>query len=1268
MELQGTQGVDTLTGGADSDTIYGYGGNDTLKGGAGDDVLAGNDGNDILQGGDGDDYILGGAGNDTIDGGAGNDWAAYEDAAAGVKVDLNLTGTQNTVGAGTDKLTSIENVYGSAFNDTLTGNAEANMLVGGEGNDAVGGGKGDDTLWGSAGNDTLDGGDGDDYMVGGAGDDVIKGGAGWDWSSYEDATAGVTVDLNKTTAQNTGGGGTDTLTGVEHLYGTAFNDVLTGDAQDNYLWGDAGDDKLVGGAGDDHLSGGAGANIIDGGDGFDTVDYAFSDVGVDIDLSRSKATSRVGATITDTLTSVEAAMGSAHDDYLAGNSAENYLFGDAGNDILWAIGGHDTLDGGDGNDILYGSNLGEGDLMLGGAGDDTVIVCAGEAGKVAATADGGVGVDTLQFNTNLNITFDLKNTGDQLAGTNTHVIAQNFENLTGGEGNDRLTGDAGANTIEGREGADILDGGAGLDVASYASAASAVRVDLSKAGVAQDTRGAGTDTLNNFEGLKGSRYADILIGDAKDNTFEGGAGNDIIDGGAGSDTAIYKGASKDYGWIHNANGTWTVFGAEGVDTLLNIETLKFSDKSVTLSPSETTVKVDDLLGPQIIAKSSDGKFVDAALSSDGATLYLSDTDGYISAIETASGNVTGRWKVGSALTMGGIDLSADGRYVVAVEQMLTDVTESQFSRQGKILVHMLDVKTGQVKDYATTATGYDSGFRDAVFVGDKVLFSQRSDASGGRTPLTTLDLATGKFTRGTELFWTETMLSVSADHQHVLMGGASQMVDGIYTLKLDGDRAVLLNQIGNIAGSSKGIQAISGDGSLIAESIGGGVLIYDKDLRPIADLSGLAPALTSTYGLDFSADSKHLFVVDFLNDRILQISTSNWDVEKAFTLDIDIFPSSSGSDWYYGGFGNRVMVSDDNSRLTILARDSVVSVNLTTLQPDGGTYASDTLVGGAGVDHLNGFGGDDILSGGRGADILIGGKGGDVFLFADGDTSWPAQSDAGVDVIKDWDFSDKLFFGSTADPVVLGKQVAPSWSVALAMASEAIATQHISHLAVQVGYDVYVFHARAGTTTGAIDNVVKLESTITDNISAMNFAPNQGGLFAGDDGGNYMVGGIWNDTMDGGAGNDILQGGKGTDTMTGGTGADVFKFLAGEGSFSLQAGSQLFAKADVITDFGAGDKLAFSNGAVTASDILNLGHFDAVPAAYPVSAALELYLYAQVQQYEYGVYSQKYFVFGVGADTYVLADNDPTHYGYDQVVLLKNVSSSLVTADMFMAA
>lgn len=574
MDLQGTQNGDTLTGGADSDTIYGFGGNDTLKGLAGDDVLAGHDGDDILQGGAGDDYLLGGAGNDTLDGGDGNDWAAYEDATAGVKVDLNLTGAQNTGGGGTDKLTSIENVYGSAFNDTLTGNAGDNMLVGDAGNDTITGGKGNDTLWGDAGTDVLDGGDGDDYMVGGAGDDIIKGGAGDDWSSYENATAGVTVDLNKTTAQNTGGAGTDTITGVELLYGSKSDDVLTGDAKANYLWGSDGNDKLYGGAGDDHLSGGTGADLIDGGDGFDTVDYAYSDKPVYIDLNGGTVPANLGYAETgDRLISIEAAMGGSNDDEIFGNAAENYLYGDAGNDRLSAMGGHDTLEGGDGDDTLYGSATGTGDLLLGNAGDDHIVISTG-----STVVDGGEGSDTLHLSLTAGVKVDLRITGEQQVAAGVFVEARNVENLTGGMGNDTLIGDAKDNVLMGGRGDDVLDGGAGSDTASYADDGlwGPVVIDLGKS-VQVLSDGRGTDTYISIENVIGSFSDDNITGDAGANRLNGYAGNDrlyavggndVLEGDSGDDVlvATREGASND-----------KLYGGAGNDRLVTNKAAAFLD-------------------------------------------------------------------------------------------------------------------------------------------------------------------------------------------------------------------------------------------------------------------------------------------------------------------------------------------------------------------------------------------------------------------------------------------------------------------------------------------------------------------------------------------------------------------------------------------------------------------------------------------------------------------------------------------------------------------
>src|SRR5204862_525485 len=110
--------------------------------------------------------------------------------------------------------------------------------------------------------------------------------------------------------------------------------------------------------------------------------------------------------------------------------------------------------------------------------------------------------------------------------------------------NDSLTGDSGDNILAGGAGNDSLDGGAGSDTASYAGAASAVTVNLGLA-TAQNTVGAGTDTLSNFENLLGSSFADTLTGNSNANVLNGGAGNDLLFGAGGGDT-LTGGAGADY--------------------------------------------------------------------------------------------------------------------------------------------------------------------------------------------------------------------------------------------------------------------------------------------------------------------------------------------------------------------------------------------------------------------------------------------------------------------------------------------------------------------------------------------------------------------------------------------------------------------------------------------------------------------------------------------------------------------------------------------------
>jgi Ca2+-binding RTX toxin-like protein len=406
------------TGGANTKTLAGFenltgsGGDDTLTGDAGANTLAGGAGVDHLYGGGGDDILSGGAHNDVLDGGAGFDIASYAGigGALGVTVSLAITTAQNTGADGTDTLTGIEGLVGTASNDVLTGDAGDNRLYGGSG---------------------------DDILAGGAGADLLDGAAGLDTASYADITGGgVTVDLSLTTAQNTGAGGMDTLTGIENLTGSDGADTLKGDgganvlrggAANDALWGQGGDDVLYGGGGFDSLIGGDGADILFGGaDGnyfyggagddilyggyFDENGVRFSSYGssflyggagantlyggagplsyaiasystaVTVDLAAGTAT---GAGFSDTLIGIVQAAGSDFADSLTGNGAANSLWGGSGDDILTAAGGDDFMMGEDGADILYG-----------GAGQD---VLDGGFGPWADTLYGGGGRDTARY-------------------------------------------------------------------------------------------------------------------------------------------------------------------------------------------------------------------------------------------------------------------------------------------------------------------------------------------------------------------------------------------------------------------------------------------------------------------------------------------------------------------------------------------------------------------------------------------------------------------------------------------------------------------------------------------------------------------------------------------------------------------------------------------------------------------------------------------------------------------------------------------------------
>ncbi|WP_291297723.1 Ig-like domain-containing protein [Elioraea sp.] len=129
--------------------------NDLIYGDAADNILDGSWGNDQLAGGEGDDTLIGGPGADDLIGGDGIDTASYAASRRGVTVDLSSTAPQFSEGdAKNDRLSEVENLVGSAFDDFLKGDAGPNVLTGGGGNDVLDGGP--DTAFARAASPVID--------------------------------------------------------------------------------------------------------------------------------------------------------------------------------------------------------------------------------------------------------------------------------------------------------------------------------------------------------------------------------------------------------------------------------------------------------------------------------------------------------------------------------------------------------------------------------------------------------------------------------------------------------------------------------------------------------------------------------------------------------------------------------------------------------------------------------------------------------------------------------------------------------------------------------------------------------------------------------------------------------------------------------------------------------------------------------------------------------------------------------------------------------
>jgi Ca2+-binding RTX toxin-like protein len=308
----GTAGTDRVNGGNDNDTFWGGDSRDWIEGNGGDDVALGGNGNDIITDLGGADVLKGGPGNDATDGGIGDD-----------------------------------------------------LFMGGNGQDFINGGANDNEAFA---------GPGDDFVIAGQGADAVFGDGGDDWIQ--------------------GGSGQDLLIGDHSA--PFFDDPAETKPGNDVFVGQVGENDYDAEGGDDLMSQNAAIDRNAGAGGFDWAIHQYDTVGADDDMEINNNLAGVPIQVVvnrDRWQEVEANSGSSFDDVVRGTNLAPSAVGGAGFtgcDVLDQA-GVDRIAGlgailppltGDlapvearsaaGVCPLSGPIWGDGDILLGGAGSDSL--------------------------------------------------------------------------------------------------------------------------------------------------------------------------------------------------------------------------------------------------------------------------------------------------------------------------------------------------------------------------------------------------------------------------------------------------------------------------------------------------------------------------------------------------------------------------------------------------------------------------------------------------------------------------------------------------------------------------------------------------------------------------------------------------------------------------------------------------------------------------------------------------------------------------------
>lgn len=1103
ITVYGGSELDRISTGTGADTIYASGGNDTITTSSGNDII------DV------------GTGDNIVDGGDGTDLLSY--ATRSENINFDLGGTQNVFGEITvsvggsqsDLVKGIENVTTGSGTDSLTGSSLDNVLTGGAG---------DDFLMGRGGNDTLDGGDDTDTV------------------SYAYAGNAVTIDLQAGTGV-VGTGDSDTITNVENIIGSDYNDSLAGDANINVIEGGDGDDLLNGRTGDDVIDGGAGNNTLSFTDQTSGVTLTLNDTG------SSTATSVGGDTIT--LSNIHNITGSGFDDVLTGNDDDNIIRSGDGNDTLDGDGGTGDILSYDDQTTGITADLGAGTVTK-GAGTDNfsnfeILTATGQddtviGGALINTMNGGAGTDTLSYeNTSGDVTVSLA------AGTTSGALTQtftSFENVTGGTGNDTLTGDAAANTIVGGDGDDTLnanggndtlDGGNNNDTATFETYVTAVTVDLGTANIEVSTPDADLedspddiDLLDNELDVVTLLNIETVVGTTLEDTFQSGstARTVSLNGGSGIDVMTF--ASETNTVTADLSGTAT--GDFGTYTFLSnsIENLIGGSGDDVLTG---TTGDNEITG-------GDGA---DTLNANGGNDILDGGDG--------------------------TDTATYASYGAAVTVALADLEVTDNNGDVSTLVNIESI----------VGTDYDDTFTSGLSISNFTLNAGDGTDTLDFTPLQAA--VTVNLTSGTATVGLSNTYSVS-NFENIVGGGLGDTLTGS-----TGDNIIS-------GGNGNDIFYVSGGDDTFYGGDGTDYYSYLSSFGSAISAYVGAATITVTNG----SYTNTLYDIEWIGGTSSADTFYSGSTARTLTLD-----GNGGSDTINFSSETNSVVANLGSNAT--GDFGTYTFYASRIENIVGGSGNDTLTGTAnnsqsnGNNTINGGDGDDFITGNGGHDTIIGGIGTDTASFSA--VGQNISVNLGTGAITYTDSNNKASNNtiSTIEVVITGSGNDTYTVGGTGQTFSLDAGSGTDHITFASESSAVTADLNSGAT-GAFGTYTFLNTSF-ENLTG----GSAGDILTGTSSANRITGNAGDDTITAGGGNDVVFGGDGTDTIYGNDNDDIIddsnSTYASNNSNIIDAGdgndSIFLTVADNTIEGGAGtDSLRYDTLVYSGSSFYGSSTSDAL--------------------------------------------------------------------------